>query len=574
MTDGTNHTLSVLYNSRLQTSHFDISGNAVGQNYDYYNDGRIRFVHNTSDATFDRSYGYDHLTRLTVASSGGTARSDIGSTPYQETFGYDVSSNLTGRETEIWNTYSLSDLGSYTNNRRDGWGYDADGRNTAIDTRSYSFDAAGRTASMNGQQWIFNHYNNVTQSLGYDGDGAKVRETTNGVATYYLRARALEGAIVEELASNGAKNVGYVYSGGELLATQSYGAVNWKERTPAGTSEYLPNTVNTAVGRTEFDPLGADVALTNDTQSDTGGGEGDIGGRHFAGLMDARYSDMFNLSGGCTIDGMAASCGLAMSAVNSGGGEQCPDNECTRYNPNGRGGLGATEYFHSYADGNSGYLPQDAKYLGDGTASSSSSGSVEAGELSGLIQLHHSPQNITFDLPGIVKLVDLKLADADCAKFADTILNQLSKGKGGNLPTVLNAFLNQSKQHELFTRDRPEGSFGEATALGKLKNSTARMFLRTDRAYQTETDADNVIQELFHFAGNGYNDRQLAEALNKTIYADDAQKVFPDGTANIFDPRYIPNNDPKEFGFSAYFHTIAHLYCGYRPANTRKNYQK
>jgi hypothetical protein len=139
---------------------------------------------------------------------------------------------------------------------------------------------------------------------------------------------------------------------------------------------------------------------------------------------------------------------------------------------------------------------------------------------------------------------------------------------------VFNAFLNQPKPHDLFTRVPPDGSFGEATAIGKLKNSTASIFLRRDSPSQTETDADSVIQELFHFAGNGYTDEQLARALRNTSYVTDENKVFPDGTANIFDPRYIPNNDPKEYGYSGYFHTIAQLYCGYRSANVRKNYRK
>ncbi len=65
MTDGRNHTSSFLYNAKLQPTHFDISGDLVNQNYDYYNDGRISFVDNTTDAKFDRAYSYDHMARLT-----------------------------------------------------------------------------------------------------------------------------------------------------------------------------------------------------------------------------------------------------------------------------------------------------------------------------------------------------------------------------------------------------------------------------------------------------------------------------------------------------------------------------
>ncbi len=345
MTDGTNRTISLGYNSKLQPTHFAVSGNGVTQNYDYFNDGRVKFVHNTLDPNFDRSYSYDQAARLSVASSGGTARGGPGSTPYHQTFGYNGFSNLTDRETETWDTYSLSDTASYTNNRRDGWGYDADGRNTTIGTRSYTFDAAGRTTVMNGQRWLLTHYVNATQQVGFDGDGAWARETSNGVATYYLRSSVLKGLVIEELTSSGAKSVGYVYSGGQLLATQSFGAVNWKVRTPTGTSEYTPNTVTSEMGRMEFDPLGADVAVGGSPLSDIGGDPGDIGGNHFGGLLSGRYADMFNLSGGCTLDGLAASCSFAMIGVNLGsaydeGEYHCYGVACTSWYDGDSGGGG------------------------------------------------------------------------------------------------------------------------------------------------------------------------------------------------------------------------------------------
>src|SRR5437588_1145990 len=84
------------------------------------------------------------------------------------------------------------------------------------------------------------------------------------------------------------------------------------------------NPYNSAIGRTELDPLGADISLTAPTPPDTGGGDGDIGTSHFGGLMDARWSDFFNISSGCTIDGMASSCGLAMQLLNSGSAELAP----------------------------------------------------------------------------------------------------------------------------------------------------------------------------------------------------------------------------------------------------------
>lgn len=317
MTDGGNFTTALLYNAKLQPTHFEISGGSVSQDYDYYGDGRLRFVHNIRDAKFDRSYSYDQVGRMVEAKTGGQARGDSVGSPYYETFGYDVFSNLTERQSDNWNQDALFDGATYTNNRRDGWGYDTDGRNTTIGTRTYTYDADGQLALMTGQRWAINHYVNVSQALGYDGDGNKVQEVLSGQTTYYLRSSVLDDAVVEEIDGSGQKSVGYVYSNsGVLLARQvaagpsSYMA--WKHSTPMGTGQYDYNVGGGfgtgAQQRVEFDPLGADVGLEAPNPPDTNGGEGEIGSNHIGGILDARWSNFFDLSGGCTARGVAASC--------------------------------------------------------------------------------------------------------------------------------------------------------------------------------------------------------------------------------------------------------------------------
>ena len=194
-------------------------------------------------------------------------------------------------------------------------------------------------------------------------------------------------------------------------------------------------------------------------------------------------------------------------------------------------------------------------------------GGGEGGEVGG----GTNPQNPPFDIPGITALVNQGLANPDCAKFVEAVLNQLSSGKGGNLAEVFKAFLNQPKVHDLFTRAAPDGSRGQATAIGSLKKSTAAMFLRSGDN-QTVLDANGVIAELFHFAGDGYSDKDLAKALKKTSYAKEASLAFPDGTANIFDTKnYRPNGWSDADGYSTYFHAIQQRHCGTIPPNSYKN---
>jgi hypothetical protein len=120
------------------------------------------------------------------------------------------------------------------------------------------------------------------------------------------------------------------------------------------------------------------------------------------------------------------------------------------------------------------------------------------------------PQNTGFDISGITKLVNQGLAKPDCEKFASTILNRLSGGKGGSLVDVFNAFLNPKKPHVLFMRTPPPTSRGKATTIGSLKKGTAQLFLQTANN-QTQSDADGVIAELFHLAGDSYSEKQLAD---------------------------------------------------------------
>ncbi|HKB65751.1 MAG TPA: hypothetical protein VKC61_07815 [Pyrinomonadaceae bacterium] len=288
MTDGKGRTSSLVYSSKLQPTHFEISGNTVSQDYDYYSDGRMKIVHNMTDQNFDRSYSYDHAGRIIEAKSGGDVNGyQYAPTPYHETFGYDGFSNLTARQSDSWNGQtSDTDSATYTNSRRTEWGYDADGRNIAIGSRSITFDAAGRRTLMIADQVLANgNHFPVSQTSGYDGDGAKVYEVASGVTSYYLRSTASGGEIIEELSGSGQKNVGYVsLPGGQLLATQtgySDQVVTWKHNTPAGTGEYTVNSYNGVMSRIEFDPLGADISLTEPLEPPPGQNEGEIGAGHF-----------------------------------------------------------------------------------------------------------------------------------------------------------------------------------------------------------------------------------------------------------------------------------------------------
>lgn len=78
-------------------------------------------------------------------------------------------------------------------------------------------------------------------------------------------------------------------------------------------------------------------------------------------LVMPRFTDALDLSTGCAVDGQPVSCDAVSSALEGGGLAQCPDNDCGAKQTNK--GLA---FFQAFADGYAGYLPQGAKYRGNG----------------------------------------------------------------------------------------------------------------------------------------------------------------------------------------------------------------
>lgn len=321
---GGTHTSSVSYNSRLQATNFNISGGAANQNYEYSNDGRLSFAHNTPDNRFDRSFSFDHAGRLLLAATGGAARNDTGPVPAYQTFAYNAWDDTISRDTTTW-THDYSDWGSYTNHRRADWGYDADGRVITIDTRAYTYDAAGNTRLLTGEKWMpGDHYIPTSTASDFDGDGQKIREVNNGSnPTYYLRSSVLKGAIIEELDSSGQKQLGYVYTpAGSLIARQMSftNAVALKQVSPNGATQYeflKGEGVAPSIVRRELDPMGADIKL-NPWPVRPNGGPGNIPSA--GGSADGRFGAIENPAAGCMqlLDGSPTPCDWINRMAGSG----------------------------------------------------------------------------------------------------------------------------------------------------------------------------------------------------------------------------------------------------------------
>jgi YD repeat-containing protein len=572
-TDGTNQMISRRYNPRLQTSQFSIG--ALVQNFDYFNDGRIKFLHNLQDGNFDRSFSYDQQGRLIAAASGGAARQDGGAVPYNQTFGYDAFSNLTARSTNTWNQFTDSDSAVYVNNRRNGWGYDSDGRNIAIEDRNYYFDAAGRTSRMEAPMWISALGSSITKVMdsSYDGDGQKVKEGIwdyynydPAVTRYYLRSSVLKGAIIAEIDGAGQKQAGYVYAGERVLAKQTENQVSWKHTSPAGTSEYN-STPFGSYARNEFDPFGSDVTLSATAPPENPPAPGEIGEGRFGGIMDSRYSDIFDTNG-CVVDGMPESCTVAAAMVNFGTGNSTGLLSTTfnmasfaqslplRFAPttalttplNVSGTEGRTTYETVWNDEYQEWVPNTP------TAYSGTAPIVISLTLASALPV---AQNSTLPIPSdlrdrIDKIV--KKTDTDCRDYIKKLLDAVNPKND----------LYSDDPLKLFDRVNGEGGFqlrnirskeaGEASFSGGKRVIYIRPIYsysdsRLDE-HSTNGYSITVLNELMHHARKSgvYEDRPLAEAAFKLL--DPQQQA----------EHPLPQSHDVDIN-SSYFHSLLNLHC-------------
>jgi YD repeat-containing protein len=344
---GSGATLSVSYNPRMQPSYYAVNPvyrftyppgyTTMGTENQYHPDGRIRYARDLQDGTFDRSYFYDHDSRMQRIYTGREARgfspSGYADCPFQQTYSYDVWNNMsrTGHHWEV----PRGDTPSYSNDRRADWTYDASGNVLATDYgwNVHSYNAAGQehlydeSGFQSTDTGYFLYDNTINQT--YDGDGkagkrveTRYTETetgpqNNSVTTIrYLRSTVLGGAVVIGVDEGGGKYEGHVYAGGQKITDTSGGGLrNVNPVTGAWVStQYGWGVIGGT--RTELDPLGADVGASNPYVSESS--YSDMMGPQ--SLYEER-GNPFNLGHGCALDGLPVSCSEAMQRLQSGNAE-------------------------------------------------------------------------------------------------------------------------------------------------------------------------------------------------------------------------------------------------------------
>lgn len=327
-TYGNNFTFNATYNSRLQLSHFDVTGinengsyTFMGSDNDYFDDGRLRLATDLRGPLpnlADRAYQYDNAGRMVEAFSGPAARGEPDSehSPFRQSYGYDTWNNMTSRANRHFDKY-YSRTETFVNNRSQLQSYDAGGNVVfGSDGYVYQYDAALRAT------YVTNYNLSITQT--YDGDGFSIKRVENyeysnppvAETTYYVRSSVLGGRVIREVNPQGQSSIRPVYANGQLVAFQGSSHLAWVHFSPVTGSRMTVDSYGYSSIDSELDPTGADVGATNPYVYE------DYQEQRLMELM----GQMANLWAGspfgatkeCMVDGLPMKCDRAVSYTMSG----------------------------------------------------------------------------------------------------------------------------------------------------------------------------------------------------------------------------------------------------------------
>jgi len=531
-------------------------------NYDYNMDGRLNHAYDVQDNRFDRKFDYDEYGRLKEAYTGLEARGQAptvpANSPFRQTFGYDEWGNMTARSGRLWKHELAGESSTYgTDDRRDGWTYDAAGNLTASTSNVNTYDAAGsQTYSHDPGNGACSPYDyEIAQE--YDGEGrpahrVQTRRRDIGALqcaadveeTYYVYSSALGGAKLMELSASGEKVKGYVYGGGMLLAKQEIypatngSAVKWRHANP-GSASWVETASNRVFERQEMDPLGQEVGTADPFISIIDPNYADV---HSDTPMFLDGGDPFHLSDGCgTIDGMPASCteisersqdGTAVSPVEIWGRKRNGNGNLVNFVQNATPGAAQASLGISVPGtvwvADWGPCIDNGKPQGDVCARDIGYFRQLPGQ-GGTLNTQIIPQRplgLPIDIGGIREGLEKYLADSTCARFIQDLLGQVASDsnplvEGGDLLKVFDKVVSQRG----VVRDYVPGGGEARGSIGGRDG--AQMAINITRfggnptpgeKYVLGLELDRIIalHETIHFAGlNGYDDFVLAAAVAK-----------------------------------------------------------
>lgn len=198
--------------------------------------------------SFNRTYGYDSLNRLTSLSSpsdpGGCKGLSWTYDPWANRSSQTTTSGLCPQEpsTTFTANNQFPSAAGYT--------YDSAGNMTYDGNHTYFYDAENRLAQVDG---TFGTCSTATACYGYDAEGRRAQKTVSGA--WFVYAHDLGGRAVAEIEAS-SWGPGYVYLGDQLLALYSNSTTYFVHPDHLGSTRLLTALDQSVVQNLDYLPFG------------------------------------------------------------------------------------------------------------------------------------------------------------------------------------------------------------------------------------------------------------------------------------------------------------------------------
>jgi hypothetical protein len=276
------------FNNKLQATNFELKkGSNIIQkkNYQFYEDGALKYSQDVKDAKFDRLYKYDFQGRTTIATTSAIARGETiinpTTTPYSQNFSYNAFDNMTHSQMQHYSSNTDYQTHTYINNRKTftyqnlSVVYDAEGNEISDENNVYEFDASGELVKTTAREEENSStlINPTTRHI--DGTGKELKRHRSWLSPYnnqtynyinYYIYSSVTGKLVSETNGTGDKLKTYVSANGTTLAEQNKEIANtdriiFNHQDASGASLQQTKADGTQIGggEAEFDAVGNNV---------------------------------------------------------------------------------------------------------------------------------------------------------------------------------------------------------------------------------------------------------------------------------------------------------------------------
>lgn len=326
-------TTETTYDARLRVKTYKLlpvvpdDGIRLHNQYDYFPDGRLKKLTDLDDHDptiigftdsgrwFSRVYRYDNLGRIIRARGYNQPNSFEFDRPFDLSYSYDSFNHLSSRSGKYYYQTGFSDSATFVNNRRQGWDYGADGKETRSTgpgvVRDHTYNAAGLMVQLKETVTATSQFSTFVTS--YDGDGNLARELlqedpTNSTS-YKVRSSVL-GEVVTRLDHAGNKTGTTVHLDERVTPTR----INSTDTGNVPFPTYEDPLRQSIAGdkKAVYDPLGNHIPWQSSPQSNP---------PPFYPRSSASFGSVGSSFGaaqetGCAVDGVPTNCDRAMRMGN------------------------------------------------------------------------------------------------------------------------------------------------------------------------------------------------------------------------------------------------------------------